>query len=112
MYGSPQTEWFGDRPRSTQKVVEGRVRNGDVVRGARPSRINKALSLNIAFESMFQRDRRKLRVSSRRTSGVAEMNAMRRTAKALSRAVKGCLDRIKFNVSALFETMVDWLEAA
>jgi hypothetical protein len=40
------------------------------------------------------------------------MNTMRRTAKTLCRAVKARLDRIKFNVSALFETMVDWLEAA
>jgi hypothetical protein len=37
---------------------------------------------------------------------------MRQTAKALSRTVKTGIDRIKFNVSALFETMVDWLEAA
>jgi hypothetical protein len=37
---------------------------------------------------------------------------MRQTAKSLSRAVKARLDQIKFNVSALFETMVDWLEAA
>jgi hypothetical protein len=95
-----------------QRLLKVSSRTATLFKASGQRWINKPLSLNIAFESMFRRDRRKLRVSCRRTSGVAEMNTMRRTAKTLCRAVKARLDRIKFNVSALFETMVDWLEAA